>query len=228
MTTRSSIADGPTPRPPLLRLVPTPPTLPSDPPFVAPPADGRPRHDEHRDMDQWWLDALRRGDSAALSRLYREHHEPVRALVRRLLSRPADVEDVVHDVFVAAPVAFRNYRGEGTVRSYLFTIAVNYARRHVRTVSRRRSWLERLHLVRVADQPTMPDIENERRELADRLRTALETLSFDHRTVVVLCEVEELTSVEASQVLGIPEGTVRTRLFHAKKKLRAHFEGSEA
>lgn len=172
-----------------------------------------------------WLDAIERGDDAALTRLYREHHQAVRALVRRLLSSSNDVEDVVHDVFVAAPSAFRNYRGEGTVRSFVFSIAVHQVRHHVRATSRRRSWLERFRLAPVhAPEPATPEHHSERRQLADRLARALDTLSFDHRTAVVLCEVEELTSVEAAKVLGVPEATVRTRLFHAKKKLRALFD----
>lgn len=216
-------------RAPVLRLVSPVDRLshaPSPPPGPD-PADATVRVQvESPEVDRWWLEALRRGESSALARLYREHHEPVRALVRRLLNPTSDVEDIVHDVFVAAPAAFRGYRGEGTVRSYLFTIAVNYVRRHVRTTVRRRTWLERLQLVPTREGPVPPDTHSERRQLADRLRGALETLSFDHREVVVLCEIEEMTSVEAARVLGVPEGTVRTRLHHAKRKLRAYLEGS--
>lgn len=208
-------------RSPHLRLVHPLERPASDPPEAVSAPPPSLSNAEPSNVEKWWLDALSRGESAALTRLYREHHAAVRALVRRLLGRPADVEDVVHDVFVAAPAAFRNYRAEGSVRSYLFTIAVNHARRHLRGAMRRRTWLERLHLARTPEPPPAPDTENERRELADRLHAALAALSFEHRSVVVLCEIEELTSVEAAQVLGIPEGTVRTRLFHAKKKLKA-------
>ncbi|NUP04788.1 MAG: RNA polymerase sigma factor [Polyangiaceae bacterium] len=213
-------------RPTHLRLVRGPNTASNaDDAPVDTPADA-PRNAPISEADQWWLEALRRGDSNALTRLYREHHQPVRALVRRLLAQTSDVEDVVHDVFVAAPAAFRGYRGEGSVRSYLFTMAVNHVRHHVRSTTRRRSWLERFRLVPTLDKPPIqPDTQNERRQLAERLASALDKLSFDHRTVVVLCEVEELTSVEAAQVLGVPEGTVRTRLHHAKKKLRSYLEG---
>jgi RNA polymerase sigma-70 factor, ECF subfamily len=205
-------------RPSHLRLVTAEIAEPAMAP-VSPPAQGI-----VTEADQWWLEALRRNDSAALTRLYREHHEPVRALVRRLVSQSADVEDVVHEVFVAAPAAFKNYRGEGSVRSYLFSVAVFHVRRHLRATTRRRSWLERLHLVRVPDAQALPDTNSERRQLADRLRAALDTLSFDHRAAVVLCEIEELSSVEAAEVLGVPEATVRTRLHYAKKKLRAQLE----
>lgn len=230
---RSKAAKGDVARPPHLRLVTaddviSTPSVPLPAPQSTPPegvlSDSIGRTAELCDADQWWLEALRRGDSAALTRLYREHHEPVRALVRRLVSQSSDVEDVLHEVFVAAPAAFKNYRGEGSVRSYLFSVAVFHVRRHLRATTRRRSWLERLHLVRVSEAPVLPDKLSERRQLADRLRRALDTLSFDHRAAVVLCEIEELSSVEAAAVLGVPEATVRTRIHYAKKKLRAYLE----
>ncbi len=173
------------------------------------------------DPEAEWLDRLRLGDEGALTRLYREHHRSVRALVRRLTSHSGDVEDLVHDVFVAAPAAFRGYRGEGSVRAFVFSIAVHHVHHHVRATSRRRSWLDRFRLApREQPSPPTPEAQHQRRELAQRLDRALATLSFEHRATVVLCELEEMTSAEAGVVLGVPEATVRTRLFHAKKKLR--------
>jgi RNA polymerase sigma-70 factor (ECF subfamily) len=52
----------------------------------------------------------------------------------------------------------------------------------------------------------------------------MDELSFDHRSAFVLCEVEERSSREVAEILGVPEGTVRTRLFHARQKLRASLE----
>jgi RNA polymerase sigma-70 factor (ECF subfamily) len=178
--------------------------------------------------DAAWLQELVAGQEAALTRLYKEHHAAVRALARRLLSRgnANDVEDIVHDVFVAAPTAFKNYRGEGSVRSFVFSIAVHQVRHYIRATSRRRAWLDRFAFARaVPAAPPTPEAQRAQRELADRLNRALETLSFEHRTAVVLCEVEEMTAGEAAQIVGVPEATVRTRLHHAKKKLRALLEG---
>ncbi|MFO0616788.1 MAG: RNA polymerase sigma factor [Polyangiaceae bacterium] len=178
-----------------------------------------------RDPEVEWLDRLRRGEDAALTRLYREHHGSVRAFVRRLTSHSGDVEDLVHDVFVAAPSAFQGFRGEGSVRAFIFSIAVHHVHHHVRASARRRSWLDRFRLApREHASPPTPEAQHERRELARRLDRALATLSFEHRAAVVLCELEEMTSAEAAEVLHVPEGTVRTRLFHAKKKLRALLE----
>ena len=66
-----------------------------------------------------------------------------------------------------------------------------------------------------------PDQETERRRLADALARALDQLPLKHRLVFVLCDVEHRTSAEAAALLGIPDATVRTRLHHARERLRA-------
>ena len=168
------------------------------------------------------VEALVRGDRQALAALYREHHQAVRGLVRRFLADEAAVEDVVHDTFLAAPAAFARFRGDGNERSYLYSMAVHRVQDHVRSTSRRRGWLARFSSDPVTTRAPVatPADETDRARLATRLRQALDTLGFEHRAVVVLCEVEEMTSPEVARILSIPEGTVRTRLHHAKKRLR--------
>ncbi len=169
---------------------------------------------------------LVRGDRNAIDEAYRAHHAAVRGLARRLLGDAAAAEDIVHETFVTLPRAIRKYRGESSFRSFLLGVAVNHSRRHVRSVMRRRRAMERL-ADRDAVSPTAIDghAEVARRQLADRLTLALDQLSFDQREAFVLCEVEQRTSVEVAEILGIPEGTIRTRVFHAKRKLRTVLEG---
>jgi RNA polymerase sigma-70 factor (ECF subfamily) len=167
------------------------------------------------------VERLRQGDGAALEMLYRQHHEAVRAFACRLLGSRELAEDLLHEVFLGAPAAFRNYRGESTLRTFLVSVAVNKSKHYVRAASRRRRLEEKL-----ADEPprgrsTPPDEEWERQELAAELQRALDQLPLDERVVVVLCEVEERTSTEVAQITSAPEATVRTRLFRAKRKLRA-------
>ena len=70
--------------------------------------------------------------------------------------------------------------------------------------------------------PSSPNPEDEvrRGQLAAALTRALDALPLEQRVAVVLCAVEERTSAEAAQIVGVPEGTIRTRAFHAKRKLR--------
>ena len=162
---------------------------------------------------------LRDGDLAALGRVYDEHHAAVRTFARRLLGEDA-AEDLVHDTFLTLPKALRRWSGEGSLRTFIIGVAINHARHHVRASARRR-----LAMQRYAEQPepnarSAEELSDQRR-LAAMLMRALDTLSFEHRTTFVLCEVEERSSPEVAQIHGVPEGTVRTRLHHARQKLRA-------
>lgn len=165
---------------------------------------------------------VREGDAEALGVLYDMHHQVVRAFARRLLRDEAAAEDLVHDVFVALPRALRNFEGRSALRTFILSVAVNHAKHHGRGTARRLRALERYHERRVPQPAATPDEASERRRLAEILEAALEALPMDQRIVVVLCTVEERTSVEVAEILSVPEGTVRTRLFHARRKLREH------
>jgi RNA polymerase sigma-70 factor, ECF subfamily len=158
-------------------------------------------------------------DPAAVGEVYDRHHRAVRAFASRLVGDAAAAEDLVHEVFVSLPRAMRGYRFESSLRTFLISIAVNHARHHVRAATRRRAAMSRL-----AFEPEGSSVDPEqlqrRKELASLLTRALDQLPLDQRVAFVLCEVEERTSREVAEITGVPEGTVRTRLFHAKKKLR--------
>lgn len=162
---------------------------------------------------------VRRGEPAALGRLYDEHHEHVRAFARRLLGDASAAEDLVQDTFLALPDAIGNHRGDASLRSFIIGVAANHARHHVRAAIRRRAAHDRSR-ADDAPPPSTPEDRVRRRELARALTRALDELPFDQRVAIVLCEVEERTCAEAARIVGAPEATVRTRIFHAKRKLR--------
>lgn len=163
---------------------------------------------------------LRRAEPAAIGEVYDEHHAAVRAFARRLVGDPTAAEDLVHDVFVTLPSAIRRFRGESSLRTFLISIAVNHSRHHIRAATRRRSAMERLGR-EPSRMGTDPESDARRRELASSLTRAMDALPLDQRVAFVLCEVEDRTSREVSEITGVPEATIRTRLFHAKRKLRA-------
>jgi RNA polymerase sigma-70 factor, ECF subfamily len=102
-------------------------------------------------------------------------------------------------------------------------VAINYARHHLRAAARRRKAMERLAHEPPGPSPT-PEHTADRAALARALSTALDDLSLDHRVAFVLCEVEERSAREAAEIAGAPEATMRTRVFHARQKLRAALE----
>jgi len=166
------------------------------------------------------VELLRRGDPDAVGRVYDQHHGAVRSLARRLVGDDAAAEDLVHEVFVSLPGAMRRFQGESALQTFILSIAVNHARHHIRAATRRRAAMSQLALEPPASPPD-PEHQAGRAALAGALRRALDQLPNDQRVAFVLCEVEERTSREAAEIVGAPEATVRTRLHHARLKLRA-------
>ncbi len=169
---------------------------------------------------------LCRGEISAVGDAYDQYHEQVRAFARRLVGDEEVTEDLVQEVFVTLPTAIRSFRGESTLKTFLLSIAVNHSRHHVRGAMRRRRAMQRLAESRVIDEtldtPSDPESLARRKQLALVLQRALDELPLDQRVAFVLCEVEERASSEVATIVGAKEATVRTRLFHARKKLRSY------
>jgi len=163
---------------------------------------------------------LQDGDPRALGELYDEHAGALLAFARRLVGDPDQAKDLVHEVFMTVPAAIRRFQGASTLRTFLVSIAVNHGRHHVRAASRRRAATERLAREPEVAGSDTPEQDAMRERIALALTCALDTLPIDQRVAFVLCEVEERTSREVAAIVGAPEATVRTRLHHAKKKLR--------
>lgn len=167
---------------------------------------------------------LTRAEPSAVGEAYDAHHGAVRAFAQRLLGENGSAEDLVHEVFVTLPRAAKNFRGESSLRTFLISIAVQHARHFVRAASRRRAAMNRLETEPPPNDCPDPERIARRKELARILSRALDALPLEQRVAFVLCEVEERSSREVAEIVGAPEGTVRTRLFHAKKKLRSELE----
>lgn len=170
-----------------------------------------------------WVERLRRGESAAVAEVYDQYQATVHAFARRLVGDAEAARDLVHDVFLALPKAITRFQGQASLKTFLLSIAINHARHHSRAAARRRKAFERFSKEPQNDS-TLPDEAAQRRHLARELRRALDKLPLDQRVAFVLCEVEERTSREAAEIAGTNEGTMRTRLFHAKRKLRDELE----
>ncbi|MET0592496.1 MAG: RNA polymerase sigma factor [Polyangiaceae bacterium] len=171
------------------------------------------------------LERLRDGEATAVAEVYDRHQATVHAFARRLVGDAAAAQDLVHETFVSLPSAIRRFEGGSSLRTFLLSIAVHHARHHLRAASRRRQAMERFsHESSDGSPPSGPEQHALRADLARELSRALDLLPLDQRVAFVLCEVEERTSKEASAIVGAPEATVRTRLFHAKKKLRDELE----
>ena len=158
------------------------------------------------------------GDRSAFGVLVERYAGVARRVARAVLGNPEDADDAAQDAMLSALVKLDQYDPRRPFGPWLLRIVSNAAtdRRRRRTVRR----VEPLDPGLAAGGPR-PDTAAERRALGERLRQALAELPERRRVAVVLFDVEGYSHAEIAAVLGIPEGTVRSEVFHARRRLRA-------
>ncbi|HWA57638.1 MAG TPA: sigma-70 family RNA polymerase sigma factor [Gemmatimonadales bacterium] len=157
------------------------------------------------------------GDRDAFGTLIERYAGMVRRVTHAVLGHPEDAEDAAQDAFFSAWSALDRFDARAALGPWLARIAMNAAR-DLRRRRRVRS-TEPLPLAQPAPG-TPPDSDAERALLRERLRGALAELPERQRLAVVLFEVEGYSHAEVGAMLGIPEGTARSDVFHARRKLR--------
>jgi RNA polymerase sigma-70 factor, ECF subfamily len=169
------------------------------------------------------LQRLRSGDLDAIAEVYDRHQTALCSFASRLLGESQAAEDLVHDVFVVLPDVVHRFEPGTSLRAFLLGVTANRAKHYVRAAARRRRMTERLAL-EPSPPPDDPEQHAHRKVLARVLARILDKLPLDQRTTFVLCDVECNSPCEVAEILGIPQATVRTRLFYARQKVRAHLQ----
>jgi RNA polymerase sigma-70 factor (ECF subfamily) len=165
------------------------------------------------------------GDAAAMGALIDRFQAPVYRFVSRLLgSDGTDRDDVVQSTFVEVSRSAATFRGGSRVRVWIFGIAANLARNHIRSAVRRRRMEAALAAV-PEPRVVRPDDEAARRELLLQLNAALSRLPHNLREAFVLCDLEDVSGRDAAATLGVREGTIWRRVHEARRALRAAIEG---
>lgn len=168
------------------------------------------------------LRAVAGGDRAAFTALYRTQRRPLVAFAAGLLGGDtAAAEDVIDAAFMAIWQDAANWSGSGSARGWIRRIVRNKSVDWLRANGRYQQGLEPEDLAWQADPAESPEGQAIGRDAAARLRHALRALSLDQREAVMLCYFEDMPLAEIAAIAGCPEGTVKTRLYHARLKLRA-------
>ena len=150
----------------------------------------------------------------AVTELSREHSKAIGRLCMALLASQSEAEEAVQETLLAAYKGMAGYRGEGTIRAWVYTIARRQCARRLE----RRSKRAQLSLVPESDQG--PAAELSARQRATQVRDALSVLKPSEREAVVLRYLSQLDYSEISQVLGVAEPTVRKRVSRGLVALR--------
>jgi RNA polymerase sigma-70 factor (ECF subfamily) len=189
--------------------------------------------------DEDLMDRVARDDEKAFTELVRRFQGRVINLVSRVLNDRECADDLAQEVFVRIHVHRRNYRHGSKFSTWLFTIAANLAKNEIRRRVRKRNWfsLDALQetlkdsAIQLADPGEGRESTLEREQLQAVVGRAIATVPEKYRLALVLRDIEGLPYEEIAQVLGIPGGTVRSRINRArgmlKRKLQPLVEKTE-
>ncbi|MDR1989381.1 MAG: sigma-70 family RNA polymerase sigma factor [Acidobacteriaceae bacterium] len=167
------------------------------------------------------------GDEVAFAELVTEHQRMVVQLALNLLGDREEALDLSQEVFLRVFRTIPRFRGQSSLKTWIYRIAVNQARNRHRFWRRRRRGDQVPLDVHIAEHGELlsshtsrPDRVFAQQELAARLERALASLPFDQRTAIVLREVDGLSYDEIAYSLGVAVGTVKSRLTRARQTLR--------
>lgn len=178
----------------------------------------------HRDAEL--AQRIKRGERRAFEEFVDAFGGPVHRLVRRYVENPADGEDVTQEIFCDLHRSIGGYRGEAALSTWVYRVALNHCWKYRQKnrpdcVSYDEQFIESVE----EDWRMDPAASAARSELAEQVHSALRELSPPHHDVVVLCELQGMTYQECAKTLQIPIGTVKSRLFHAFRRLRGLLSG---
>jgi len=169
------------------------------------------------------LRQLAAGEIGALGELYDRYREPVRRFVARATSDADDVDDLVHATFLAAAKSAGRYDGRPSCRPWLIGIAAQLLRRRRQSFGRFLAVLSALRGVRATATDPRPALH-----ARSEVERALVQISEAKRITLLMAEVEGLSCAEIAAALGVPIGTVWTRLHAARRELRRALEGERS
>ena len=176
-------------------------------------------------QEQQWVDAARQGDQSAFEQLVRLYEKRVLALTTRMCKNPADAEEAAQEAFLSAWQGLPFFRGESSFSTWLYRLASNACVDLLRREGRRQSAAgpslndEEVQL-EVPDTAPSPQEQAERSELRQQIEAGLQALTPDHRQVLLLREMHQLSYDEIAQTLDVDVGTVKSRINRGRKQLR--------
>jgi RNA polymerase sigma-70 factor, ECF subfamily len=186
------------------------------------------------------LRRLRERDERAFKELLDQHRDTVYNLTFRMLGNRAEAEDVAQEVFITVFKTIDSFREESKFSTWLYRVTVNHCKNRIKYLARRhdRDRDELDETTQAAGDgasaggggtPVLarrPDRALEGAQMEKLMQDAINTLDDEHRVLVVLRDVEDLSIEEICEITGLPDGTVKSRLHRARlalrKKLQRH------
>jgi RNA polymerase sigma-70 factor (ECF subfamily) len=180
-----------------------------------------------REKDQNLVQRVQRGDKVAFEMLFTKYQRRVSRLVARFVRSEAEVEDIVQESFIKAYRALASFRGDSAFYTWLYRIAVNTAKNHLVSASKRPISLSQFEKnddddfqedVFMSDAAT-PESELITKQIAETVNKSMNELPADLREAIMLREIEGMSYEDIADAMGCPIGTVRSRIFRAREAI---------
>ena len=176
-------------------------------------------------QEQMWIDAAGQGDQAAFEQLVRLYEKRVFALTLRMCRNPEDAAEAAQEAFLSAWQGLAFFRGESSFATWLYRLASNACVDLLRREGRHRaaagpSLNDEALNVDIPDGAASPQEAAERSELRQQIEDGLSARSPEHRQVLILREMHQLTYDEIADTLSLDVGTVKSRISRGRKQLR--------
>jgi RNA polymerase sigma-70 factor, ECF subfamily len=175
--------------------------------------------DERGAEDQILIQRFRAGEVAAFDSLVERYYQRIDRLAQQVVRSPLAAEDITQEAFLRAYRALPGFRGEASFYSWLYRIALNLCLNYLRQQTNRASAAESPE-VSILPGVTDPSALLEHQERERLVRGAIDALPAHYRVAIILRDLEGLSYQEIADVLGIPLGTVKSRINFGKHLLR--------
>jgi len=167
--------------------------------------------------DEMLLESISEGNRTAMHILYSRHNVRVYRFILRIVRDTTMAEDLVSQVFLDVWRTARQFEGRSQVSTWLLSIARFKALTSLR--QRRFEDIDQEDVREIADEADTPETSLERATTSEILRACVAKLSPAHREIINLVYYHEKSVEEVGQIIGIPQSTVKTRMFYARKQL---------
>jgi len=192
-------------------------------------ASNRAERRREAEEDRVLVEQAQKGDRAAFRKLVERHQRRAFAIAIGLVRDENDARDIVQEAFLRVYRSLERFKGGSSFFTWLYRIVTNLAIDLMRKPARREAELfENPNISEDAEAfPFLARIEGanpldvvRRREIAERIQTALDALPPYHRAVIIMREVEGMSYQEMAEAMEVSKGTIMSRLFHARQKLQ--------
>jgi RNA polymerase sigma-70 factor (ECF subfamily) len=179
--------------------------------------------------DRQWVEMAQQGDVAAFDKLVEMYHSRIYTLTYQMTSNREDAEDLTQEIFVKAFEALPRFKGHSSFYTWLYRIGINKTINYRKKRNRNRPLSLDAMEQEVKQDEVYHDLSSKGSplrnlslsELQLKLNEAMQRLSEKHRTVVVMHDMQGIPHDKIANVVGVSVGTVRSRLFYARRQLQA-------